>query len=255
MDGISKYEYNRPIVVSIAGFDPTGGAGLLSDIKTFEQIGCLGFGVQTAWTMQNEAKCFSVNWFSSEDIISQLEPLLQSYSINVAKIGMIQNFESIVHIIELLKKYNSKIQIVWDPVLSSSSAFDFITDINYEMLKRILKNIVLITPNLPELLKLSNQSTEEKALDFFKRFRNVLLKGGHRKSSLGEDVLLENGNEHFFSPKAKQVYPKHGSGCILSSAIAAYLAQDNTLLTAIDLGKSYIEERLASNQNLLSYHA
>ena len=258
--------YNRPIILSIAGFDPCGGAGILADIKTFEQHQCLGMAVNTAITNQTEDTFISVNWFSYDDLISHIKPLVAKYKIDFVKIGIVENLNTLQSIVTFLKQQNKNITIVWDTVLSASTGFNFITDLDKTKLQEVLKHIYLITPNTNEAKKLSGLSDEKKAAEYLSQFCNVLLKGGHSKENEGVDFLYLQKETTAHSDSAQyppfsiqqqttnNKYPKHGSGCILSSAITSNLALGNDLRTSCIKAKQYIETILSSNTYLLAYH-
>lgn len=248
-------KYDRPIVLSIAGFDPCGGAGVLADIKTFEQHNCLGMAVNTGITNQVEDHFISVNWFSADEIISHIKPLLDKYPINFVKIGIIENLTTLHTVITFLKQQNKNITIVWDTVLSASSGFKMIKEINKNKLEEVLKNIFLITPNTTEAKTLSGTENEMDAANYLASFCNVLLKGGHSETEKGIDYLFHNHQQiKIQTALTKELSPKHGSGCILSSAITANLALGNNLENACKKAKQYIETILNSNTNLLAYH-
>ncbi|MES2566817.1 MAG: hydroxymethylpyrimidine/phosphomethylpyrimidine kinase [Bacteroidota bacterium] len=247
--------YNRPIVLSIAGFDPCGGAGVLADIKTFEQHQCLGMAVNTSITNQVEDNFISVDWFSAKEIIEHIKPLTDLYKIDYVKIGIIENLDTLQEVISFLKKQNETIKIIWDTVLSSSTGFDLIEGIDQNKLNDLLKNIYLITPNVNEAKKLSGLTDETSAAEFLSGFCNVLLKGGHSEENPGVDVLFTDKEMiEIKKQSSKTIYHKHGSGCILSSAITANLALGNDLKNSCKNAKYYIETILNSNTHLLAYH-
>jgi len=246
-------EYTRPIVLSIAGLDPCGGAGLLADIKTIEQHKCLGFGVTTAITCQTEDRFKSVRWLSENEIVCQIEPLLQQYDIAAVKIGLIQNTQILNRILDILTVRPIP-NIVWDPVLTASAGFDFNNYADTIDFPSLLKKITLITPNLPEACHLTSESNALNAARILSDCTNVLLKGGHHPTEQGTDHLFVHSQEISLPPVAKQIYPKHGSGCILSSAIATFLAKNESVERACTNAKHYIEKALASTPNLLAYH-
>lgn len=246
-------EYARPIVLSIAGLDPCGGAGLLADIKTIEQHKCLGFGVTTAVTCQTEDRFESVRWIGENEIICQIEPLLERYDIAAVKIGLIQSTQILDRILGLLTARGIP-NIVWDPVLTASAGFDFNNHSDTVDLPKLLGKITLITPNLQEAIHLSNVSDPINAARTLADYTAVLLKGGHALTDLGVDHLFIDSQKISLAPVTKLPYPKHGSGCILSSSIAAFLAKQESLESACTNAKRYIEKALVSNSNLLAYH-
>nr|WP_294858833.1 hydroxymethylpyrimidine/phosphomethylpyrimidine kinase [uncultured Fluviicola sp.] len=249
-------KYKHPIVLSIAGFDPTGGAGVLADVKTCEQHACLGMGILTSNTIQTETNFLSVNWFDKKSIIDQLMPILQSYEISAVKIGIIENLDSLSEVITTIKSVFPKIPIVWDPVLAASSGFELHPGWDTESLNRLLGMIDLITPNVNEAKRLAQVEDEIEAGFHLARLTNVLLKGGHSSVRLGVDLLFEGGVPREIPSKSDspELAPKHGSGCILSAAIASNLARGKHLFEACQEAKYYIEKRLSSNEHLLAYH-
>ncbi|UTX47057.1 hydroxymethylpyrimidine/phosphomethylpyrimidine kinase [Chryseobacterium sp. MA9] len=242
----------RPYVISIAGFDPSGGAGLLSDSKTFEQSKVIGLGVCTALTLQTAAKCLSLEWRPIDEVTEAIQMLMENYLILAVKIGIVKDAEFLNKIIETLKKANPEVKIVWDPVLKSTSEFSFFDTETLHQLKSTVNQLSLITPNYNEygVLKENNllPDTNKCAL---------LIKGGHREDHLGTDILVENGKETLLVPTEDNTiyFPKHGSGCVLSSAITAELAKGQNRETACRNGKLYIEKFLKSNPSLLGTHS
>ncbi|SIT17100.1 hydroxymethylpyrimidine/phosphomethylpyrimidine kinase [Chryseobacterium ureilyticum] len=242
----------RPFVISIAGFDPSGGAGLLSDSKTLEQIGVMGLGVCTALTLQTADQCFSLEWRTIDEITMEIKVLMNHYSVSVVKIGIVKDAEFLEAIVNTVKACNNETQIVWDPVLKSTSEFTFFNLETLPLLKNTLNKINLITPNYNEYLVLKDGS-----LLSGENLCSILIKGGHREDRLGTDVLVEGEKEIYLVPTDGDFnyYPKHGSGCVLSSAIAGELAKGVKMETACKNGKLYIEKFLKSNPSLLGTHS
>ncbi|MDR6406243.1 MULTISPECIES: hydroxymethylpyrimidine/phosphomethylpyrimidine kinase [Chryseobacterium] len=239
--------------MSIAGYDPSGGAGLLADIKTMEQLKVQGLGVCTAMTLQTESQCLSLSWQPLDEILNSIDVLMKNYSIHVVKIGVVKDAEFLTEIVKTIKSINPEAKIIWDPVLKSTSEFCFFDLNTISRLENILKQIDLMTPNYNEYKILEGNN-------LFKDLNNscsVLIKGGHREDKLGIDILLENGKEITIHPNGETsvFYPKHGSGCVLSSAIASHLALGENLENACRNGKLYIEKFLTSNSTLLGFHS
>lgn len=251
-----KFEmrYERPIALSIAGFDPTGGAGILADANTFAQCGVLGMGILSANTVQTEDHFISVDWVEFARIKAQLEPIFDQYEIKTVKIGIIENQEVLKELCSLVKSEQPNCKIVWDPVIASSSGTILHNSINADVLKETLPMVSLVTPNVDEARILANNPDEIEAAFSLGEFCPVLLKGGHSLVRLGLDLLIENRIPTEIVGGEEKVYPKHGSGCILSAAITANLALGKSLNESCRAGKKYIEERLMSNSNLLAYH-
>lgn len=246
--------YERPCVLSIAGLDPSGGAGLLADIKTFEQLRCLGFGVASALTAQTEDHFLSVDWLPLTAIQTQCAPLLERYPVTVIKIGIMQDLSTLLELINWLQEHNPGIQIVWDPVLAASSGFKLMEPTWNAVLPVLLQKITLLTPNTREAQLLSGLDDAPEAASRLALFCNILLKGGHAETEKGTDQLYTGTTKTAIKPGRQDLPAKHGSGCILSSAIAAQLALGLPLEEACRNAKQYIETALTSNEHLLAYH-
>lgn len=243
----------RPCVLSIAGFDPSGGAGILADIKTFEQHKVQGMGVITGLTFQNDSEFEGVKWMSVEEITRQIEVLTRKYEFTLIKVGMLESLESLQEIISRIKIKNSK--LIWDPILKASAGFKIHTGIDTKKVAEICRNIFLITPNVDEIRILTGEQDEVKAARELSKYCNVLLKGGHSTKDKGRDLLFTTAGK-IFPFKAKNISEtgKHGSGCVLSSAIAANLANGLSLQRACLKGKDYVTKFIMSNKTLLGYH-
>lgn len=243
----------RPYLLSVAGFDPSAGAGVLADIKTMEQNKTYGLGVISANTMQHESEFSRVDWMPFEIMKGQIELLFKKYKIDVAKIGLIENEKVLLQLIDLLRDKNPKIKIIWDPVLHASAGFEFHHDWNSPLLEEMLAKITLITPNEEEAKKLGKGTVAENVAACSLN-TSVLLKSAERNGIPGYDLLYANGGMNYsFKPKSA-IYPKHGSGCVLSSAIASFLARGFTLRESCLRGKQYAARVFNSNKLLLSYH-
>jgi len=242
----------RPNILTIAGFDPSGGAGLLADIKTFESHRCLGFAVQTANTIQTENRFIAVNWIPDELILKQLDELLKQYQFKIVKIGLIPNLLFLQQALKRLVKSNPMVRIIWDPVLSVSAGFDFKHDLSN--LEEILSRVDIITPNWNEITRMTNESEPLLAAKQLSHFCKIFLKGGHNSENLGKDFLVEKQEVRTFKPKPDAYYEKHGSGCVLSAAIASNILRGYPLQKSILKSKRYIEKVLKSNTTLLGYH-
>jgi hydroxymethylpyrimidine/phosphomethylpyrimidine kinase len=246
---------NRPITISLAGLDPSGGAGLLADVKTFEQHKVYGFGICTAITAQTDSEFISNEWIKPEKIIAQLKPLLQKFEVNNCKIGLVENMEVLQELVAYLKESNPSINIVIDPILSASAGFNFHHwDDMLEQFIPILKNIALLTPNYTELISLGNADNTNSTAMQWAKYCPILLKGGHNPQNTGVDFLYQGCQTHQIISTNPVNFGKHGSGCVLSAAITANLALGLNLLEACKKAKNYIELFLNSNNSLLGYH-
>jgi hydroxymethylpyrimidine/phosphomethylpyrimidine kinase len=231
----------RPYVLSIAGFDPSGGAGVLADCKTFEQHGVYGFGVCAALTVQTDNEFFNVRWLTAEQIIEQLRPLVRKFSIAACKVGVVESPDTLLEVVRFLKQKHPAIRIVWDPVLKASAGYEFHTPAVFHSLEAVLASIDLITPNYDELQRLQAITNSALIKEDEPVFCAVLLKGGHRPDALGTDTLYEQTGSTVIAAGVEKVYPKHGSGCVLSAAVTARLAQGYSLKDACTSAKQYVE--------------
>lgn len=245
---------DRPFVLSIAGFDPSAGAGVLADIKTLEQLRVYGLSTITANTIQTDNKFYTIQWVEVDFILQSMVTLFEEYKIEVVKIGIIPSVKELKTIIETVKKYSPQTKIVWDPVIKSSTGFSFLKENKLADFRDILSNLAVITPNLEELLELTGDDNPTEAAKELGEYCPVLLKGGHRNDKIGVDTLFLNDNIIEFEPTAIVKGEKHGTGCILSSAIAAHLALGCSLEDACMKAKKYIQKILQSNDSKLAYH-
>lgn len=246
---------SRPFVLSIAGFDPSGGAGILADCKTFEANKVYGLALPTANTLQTEMSFSWIQWQKKEMLLESLRLFLNQFTIQAVKIGIIQNLSTLREVVLIIKKHNPKIQIIWDPVLKSSTHFDFIEQFQTSDLISFLKNIDLITPNYDEINLLMPDTINplEKAT-LLSQYTRVLLKGGHNINALGHDYLIIQKKTTILVPKKCSEFAKHGSGCVLSSAITAFLAKGYSYTESCTKAKRFIENFLESNPSLLGYY-
>lgn len=246
---------SRIYILSIAGLDPSSGAGITSDIKTFEAHGVYGLSVCSAITVQNDIAFESSHWVEVKVIIQQIEILFNRFKIDVVKIGLIQNWQVLFQIIKKLKKLNPEIKIILDPILKTSTGFDIHFKNSLNIVDYILENIFLITPNYDEIQNLYSKKSLKDTIDHIISKTNMYLKGGHREDKKGWDELYFNKTlETSIAPIFKTIYEKHGSGCVLSSSIASYIALGFPIEDAATNAKIYIENFLRSNKTLLGTH-
>src|ERR1041385_3805048 len=177
----------RPYILSIAGFDPSGGAGVLADIKTFEQHKVLGMGVVTGLTFQNDSEFDGTKWIAIDEIARQIEVLTRKYKFRFVKVGMIERLDVLEKIISFCRLQAAGCQLVWDPILKASAGFEIHKDFEKEKLVSVLKNIHLITPNTGEIKILSGKSDEMEGAKELSKYCHVFLKGGHSEKNKGKD--------------------------------------------------------------------
>lgn len=245
---------NRPFVLSIAGLDPSAGAGVLADVKTFEQHKVMGFAITTANTIQTENKFYEIQWTDLSFVIRSIETLFLSYKISVVKIGIVPSLHYLNEILSTIKRLSPTTKIIWDPVLKSTTEHEFMKLEDDVDLNQILAKINLITPNQHEINVLFPDFLLNKLWLGKELPTNILLKGGHSKSEIGIDRLFLKNEIIEMLPSQKKCFEKHGSGCILSSAIAANLALNQTPKEACKNAKTYIEKYLSSTSTLIGYH-
>ena len=224
-------------VLSIAGFDQSSGAGVTADIKTFESCRVYGLGISSAITFQNQNTYLGTKWLTPEDIIRQCDVLFREFNPAYVKIGLIESFNTLEKIVKYLRATLPKVKIIWDPILKASAGFQFHDGENFEQLQDILRHIYLITPNTNELKTLFGNHPNTANLQALARtlHLNILWKGGHNDGALATDRLITPDNTYSFSV-ARAKHGKHGTGCVLSSAIASYL----TLPSPMPVGKGSI---------------
>jgi hydroxymethylpyrimidine/phosphomethylpyrimidine kinase len=255
---------NRPFVLTIAGFDPSAGAGILADVKTFEQHRVYGFAINTANTIQTENEFTNIHWTDLNFVLKSLEKLFDNYTIKVIKIGIVPSLEYLKQIVLTIKRLSPKTKIVWDTILKSTTEFNFLAIKSHKDLIEILNRIDLITPNFNEIKILFPDFTPLSCFINLLSFLrgelheeikcSVLLKGGHNPNEMGVDYLYTENEVHQLLPKTGECYEKHGSGCVLSAAITSNLALGQNLITACEQAKSYTENYLQSNSTKLGFH-
>lgn len=246
---VNKMKNNKKCVLSIAGSDSSGGAGIQADIKAISATGAYASSVITAITAQNTIGVQAVYELKNFIVEQQLESVLSDLSIHAVKIGMVFNAQISSIIAASLKKYRVK-NVVLDPVMLSKNGCALINEEAISILqKELFPLATLITPNRLEAEKISGctianaEEQQDVAIRIAKQYQvNVLLKGGHVANADAADVLClyQDSSTHWFHAPRILSRNTHGTGCSLSSAIASYLAQEYSLKNAIHLAKLYI---------------
>ncbi len=237
----------RPLILSIAGHDPSAGAGISADIKTAEMHGVYCMSCVTSLTVQTEDTFKSVNFVKNKILSKQVKELLKRYKFSAIKIGLIKSLKCLEKVVKLVRKYDNAVPIIWDPIMKASAGFEFHSALNRDIIDKILNNITLVTPNIPESeIIYANR-------DYLNYSCAVLFKGGHTENTVCSDLLYYQDAEYKFSSN-KLPFTKHGTGCILSSAIASNVALGHSIDEACKLAKDYINKALSSNTGLLAYH-
>ena len=244
-------------VLIIAGSDSSGGAGIQADIKTVTSLGSYAMTAITAVTTQNTTGVKSIVSIKPKEISNQINFTAKDIRPNAVKIGMLHSKQIIQAVIKSLNKIKIK-KVVLDPVMVAKGGAKLINDAAIIYLKnKLIKNILLITPNIPEaeiLTKTKINSTNDmiKAGKILISLgaQNVLIKGGHLKSKHMNDILLNKKIIKVFRSKKHNSNNTHGTGCTLSSAIATYLSCGKDLIKSCELGIKYVNEAIRSNLNL-----
>lgn len=238
-------------LLTIAGSDSSGGAGIQADMKTFSAHGCYAMSVITAITAQNTVAVRDSMDVPPAMIQAQMEAVFEDVFPDGVKVGMVSAIETIQVIVDGLKKYHPPVLVV-DPVMVSKSGYHLLRPEAVETLKQALLPLAdVLTPNLPEAeilcgFSIQTRDDMQKAAEEMvkKGCRAVLLKGGHREAD-ADDLLFDGKEFHWLSGKRIDTKNTHGTGCTLSSAIAANLAKGFPLLEAVRLAKSYITTAIA----------
>ena len=242
--------------LSIAGSDSCGGAGIQADIKTMTLNGVYAMSAITALTAQNTTGVRAINEVSPSFLKAQIDAVFSDIYPDAVKIGMVSSSELICTIAAELKHYDAK-NIVADPVMVATSGSALIkTDAVKTLTDKILPIATLVTPNIPEAEILADAKihSREDMLRSAETIGNtygcsVLIKGGHSIND-ANDLLYENGSYVWFNGKRIDNPNTHGTGCTLSSAIAANLAKGFSLKESVMCAKSYISDALAAQLNL-----
>lgn len=248
-----------PIVLTIAGSDSGGGAGIQADIKAISATGSYACSVITAITSQNTQGVSAIHPIPLAHIESQLDAVFTDLNVVAVKVGMLADAEIIKVVAAKIRQYQPK-HLVVDPVMVATSGDLLLEQSAISTLKQELLPLAdLITPNLPEgaaLIGGEVPQDEEQMGAMIESLRAlgakaVLLKGGHlEKDQNSNDLLIEQESSELLSAKRVATKNTHGTGCTLSSAIASYLAQGNRLHKAVYLGKQYISQAIAHADQL-----
>lgn len=242
-------------VLTIAGTDPTGGAGIQADIKTMTMNGVYAMSVITAMVAQNTTGVYAIQESTSSFLKKQLEVVFEDIYPDAIKIGMVSSIELIEVIFEVLNKYKVK-NVVVDPVMIATAGSSLINNNALQvMTDKLFPLATLITPNILEAEVLANMEIKNKedmeiAAKYISNKYNcaTLIKGGHSIND-ANDVLYTNKIEWFNSKRIDNPN-SHGTGCTLSSAIASNLAKGYSLQESITLAKEYLSNALKANLNL-----
>ncbi len=243
-------------ILIIAGSDSSGGAGIQADIKTVTCLGSYALTAITAVTTQNTQGVKSVISISPKEIGSQIIYSAKDLKPNAVKIGMLHSKPVIKEVLKSLKKLKIK-KIILDPVMVAKGGAKLIDDEAIEFLrKNLLKEVSLITPNIPEAevltgIKIRNRNDMLRAAKKLINLgaKNVLVKGGHLSQKKVEDIFLNNSDLKIFSNLRHKSNNTHGTGCTLSSAITTFFSCGKSLKKACELGIKYVNLAILTNPN------
>jgi hydroxymethylpyrimidine/phosphomethylpyrimidine kinase len=248
-------ETRVPNVLSIAGSDPSGGAGIQADLATFAALRCYGMSVITAVTAQNTRGVMAVHVVPRESVARQIDAIFEDIEVAAVKIGMVATAEIVAVVAERLAAHRPPF-IVLDPVLVATSG-DQLADsgVAEALVQYLFPLATLVTPNLTEAAILSGEELvmgldamrEAAAALLIRGARAVLVKGGHGAGATSDDLLLDGDTCTILSAPRVATRNTHGTGCTLSSAIAARLARGDDLATASSAAKSYLSAALEAS--------
>jgi hydroxymethylpyrimidine/phosphomethylpyrimidine kinase len=242
-------------VLTIAGSDPSGGAGIQADLKTFGALGAYGAAVITALTAQNTRTVAGVHLVPADFVAAQIDTLFADVRIDALKIGMVADAAIAAAIADRLRRHGAR-NIVLDPVMVAKSGGRLLSADAVDALRRRLLPLAdVVTPNLPEagvlldrpapttLAAMRQAAADLQALGC----RSVLVKGGHLEAAESIDVLFDGRDYREFSAPRLATRNTHGTGCTLSAAIAALLPQRRDTASAVRDAKAYVSAAIAAN--------
>ncbi len=255
---MTKKHYQYPSVLTIAGFDGSGGAGIQGDMKAISSLGCYATSVLTALPVQNTTGVKSIYPIPAKAVEEQIHAILGDIFPEAIKIGMVHTSELVNVIVETLQQY-PPIPIVFDPVMVATSGHQLIEDDTIQtIIDQLFPLAAVITPNLDEaaiLAKMPIDSVEAMHLAGKEIMqlgcKSILLKGGHLPTSQLTSLYFANdGAVQSYNFTKFETNNTHGSGCTLSSAIASYIAQGKSLNHAVSLGQEYVHQAIFNGKDV-----
>ena len=250
--------FSYPRVLSIAGSDSGGGAGIQADLKTFAALGCFGMTAITALTAQNTQGVRSIHAVPLQILADQIDAVVEDIGVDAVKIGMLHSAETVRTVAAALRRHGLQ-RVVLDPVMIATSGAVLIDREAVDVLVTELFPLAdVVTPNLDEAALLVQRplhdeaGMEAAARELVQRgARAVLLKGGHLAGDTVSDLLLEAGAAPLWMRAPRIASPNtHGTGCTLSSAIASHLALGADLATAVQRAREFVRGALAAGANV-----
>lgn len=259
-----KQTKTYPVVLSIAGSDSSGGAGIQADLKTFSALGVYGATAITAITAQNTQGVHSQLAIDPQMVYEQIVAVVEDLHPSFIKIGMLSNADIVRVVAKALSRYT--IPVILDPVIVSSTGHRLLSIEAQEVIKsQLLPLSLLVTPNIPEMEALTNHlvdtyehKVEASKILFDYGAKAILLKGGHEEGERKSDILFTNSQSgvesEIFASESVATPNTHGTGCTLSSAIAAFMARGCGMVEAIAEAKSFITEAIRSGADIVIGH-
>jgi hydroxymethylpyrimidine/phosphomethylpyrimidine kinase len=257
---LEELDFSRPELVkalTIAASDSGGGAGLQADLKTFAALGVFGLTCVTAVTAQNSYQVTAMECLSGSIVGEQLRAVKGDLGFGAIKIGLLGNAENARVVGEFLGELKGEVPVILDPVMVSTSGYVFLPKDAIDALTELFPLAALITPNVFEAeyltgVKIKGPEDLERAGEvFFSRgLANVLIKGGHLEGRLASDLLIGPDGVHWFKIEKVETDNNHGTGCTLSSAIAALMAKGVGLMDSIKIAKRFLYEALGDSVKL-----
>lgn len=240
-------------VLTIAGSDCSGGAGIQADIKTFSALGTFGMSVITSVVAENTMRVISVHNVPVNIIKEQIDAVFEDISVEGVKVGMLNDVDTMRAVAEKIKEYNPK-NVIIDPVMIAKGGHALMQHEALDMLKNtIIPCAFLLTPNIPEAeaiigKKINNVDDMKDAAMLIHKLGavNVLVKGGHLEGD-ALDILYSNGEFYTFSTKRINTKNTHGTGCTLSSAITAFVAKGYSVTQAVESAKAYVTKAIENS--------
>jgi hydroxymethylpyrimidine/phosphomethylpyrimidine kinase len=241
-----------PVALTIAGSDPSGGAGLQADLKTFHQFGVYGEAVVTLITVQNTIALERVETLAPDLVLAQIHAVVRDIPPRAAKTGALGNASIIEAVVEAAKDF--AFPLVVDPVMNSKQGARLGDISSFE---KLIARAYLLTPNLHEAsalcgFEVNNRDSMHRAAEILIGMgaRNVLVKGGHLEGDALDLLYPESGDVQEFSAARIDTPHTHGTGCTYSAAITAELAKGTGLMQAVSLAKTFVTEAIRSNPGL-----
>lgn len=255
---VTHQSHRYPRLLTIAGSDSGGGAGIQADLKTFSALGCFGMTAITALTAQNTTGVRAIHGVPPDILRSQIDAVVEDIGVDAVKIGMLHSSDIVRTVAEAIDRHDLQ-HVVLDPVMVATSGAVLIDNPAIAALvKDLFGRAVLVTPNLDEAALLvgrplaSEADMQAAAHELLaKGARAVLLKGGHLAGEVVSDLLLvPSSAPHWMRAPRIATANTHGTGCTLSSAIAAYLALGYTLVDAVEGARTYVRGALAAGSSV-----